>query len=172
MSADLLDNPYAPPAAEEATAGQAGRKRRRQRSPYRDERRSVLLLIGFTVVTLGIYSAVWFIRRRHFLDSLEADVKLGRMAMAPLMATAASFVLAFVGLPPELDQALSVGAGVVSVLTAFHVARILRSDFARTGCSVRVSGVATFFFGALYLQYVINRAADAPRPKRGANPRA
>lgn len=169
MSADLLDNPYAPPAAEQATAKQAGRKRRRQRSPYEDERRSILLLIGLTVATLGIYSVVWFIRRRHFLDSLQADVKLGTMAMAPLVATAVSVVLAFVGLPPELDQALSVGAGVVSVVTAFRVAHVLRSDFARTGSFIRVSGVATFFFGALYLQYVINRAADAPRPKREAN---
>jgi hypothetical protein len=40
----------------------------------------------------------------------------------------------------------------------------LRSDLSRTGrsMSVTVSMVSAFFFGAVYLQYVINRAASVP----------
>jgi hypothetical protein len=42
---------------------------------------------------------------------------------------------------------------------------MLRSEFARSGRLLPVSSVATFFFGILYLQYLINKGADVP-PRR------
>jgi hypothetical protein len=161
MSSDPVHNPYAPPAVH-AAVPQGGAVERGAYGAYPDERRSVPLLILLTVITLGIYPSVWIVRRRRFLDSLDSTEKLGGLAAAPLVATLVSFVLGFVGLPPEIDRAVSLGLGAVSIITAFRIAKILRSDFARTGRPLKVSGVGTFFFNALYLQYKINQAADTP----------
>jgi hypothetical protein len=158
MNTDPLYNPYAPPAAPTGYAALQSE----EGSSYAAEQRSVLLLVFLSVVTLGIYPAVWFVRRRRFLDSLNADVKLGGLAWAPLIATGVSFIAAFAGLPSELDRAVSLGLGVASIVLAFRVANILRSDFARTGRLLSVSGAGTFFFGALYLQHKINQAAATP----------
>jgi hypothetical protein len=161
MNNDSLYNPYAPPATqprarwneqEGATLG----------SPYEHERRSVALLLVLTIVTLGIYPAIWFYRRRRFLDSLHSDQKLGVLASGPLLATFVSIGLSFAVVPAEADRGISVGLGVVSIVAAFRVAAILRSDFARTGRFLRVSGAGTFFFSALYLQHKINQAAATP----------
>ena len=157
-------NPYAAPAADLLGASDDPL----DRSSYHSERRSVWLLILLSVVTLSIYPGVWFWRRRKFLDGLQAGPKLGVLGVAPLMATVLSFLVSFVttllNAPPELDRAFTLPLGLVSVVEAFRVAAILRSDFARSGRSatLQVSGIATFFFSFLYLQHIINRAADVP----------
>jgi hypothetical protein len=169
MSTNPLQNPYAPPAT--TRADPLGTGAGSAHDSYRAERRSVLFLVFLTFITLGIYPSVWFFRRRRFLDSLDSTVKLGGMAAAPLVATLVSFVvsfaLAFLDSPPEVDRAVSTGLAAVSIVAAFRVANILRSDFARTGRLLGVSGVATFFFNALYLQYKINQAADTPAVRQG-----
>lgn len=169
MAIDPLSNPYAPPAT--ATEAPPGAVARGGSGSYRDERRSVPLLLLLTILTLGLYPSVWFFRRRRFLDARDSSKKLGPLAAAPLVATVVSCALAFVELPPEVDRLVTVMTGVVTLITAFRVAAILRSDFARTGRFLKVSGVGTFFFNALYLQYKINQAADTPAreaTRRGA----
>jgi hypothetical protein len=166
MSNDPLQNPYAPPTA--AAGSPVAERVQDQSGAYRAEQRSVLLLIVLTVITLGIYPSVWFLRRRRFLDSLDSTKKLGGLAAAPLAGFIVSFVSGFVGLPPEVDRAVSLAGGAAGIIAAFRVARILRSDFARSGRLLQVSGLATFFFNALYLQYKINQAADTPPSARGA----
>jgi hypothetical protein len=159
MPEDPLQNPYAPPAA--PTAPQQDRAQG-ARASYRNERRSVLLVIGLTVITLGFYPAIWFLRRRAFIDSLDSTVKLGNLAAVPLCAAVVAFGTGFFGLPRDVDRAVDIAIGAASIVTAFRVARILRSDFARTGRFLSVSSAGTFFFGVLYLQYKINQAADTP----------
>jgi hypothetical protein len=154
-------NPYAPPAAT-SVAGFDRPDEPAASASYENERRSVPLLLVLTIVTLGVYPAIWYFRRARFLDSLQSDTKLGAMAWAPLAATGLAVVLSFVGLPPELDRMLSSAAGIVSLITAFRVASILRGDSVRSGRLLRVSGAATFFFGALYLQQKMNEAAGTP----------
>ncbi len=162
MNGNPLETPSAPPAPAPPAplGGQA-------RGGYQDERRSVLLLLVLSIITLGIYPAVWFFRRRRFLDSLDSSEKLGSMAAAPLVATVLSLACSFLALPSDVERPLSIAFGAVTIITAFRVAKMLRSDFARTGRFLSVSGVATFFFNALYLQYKINQAADTP-PAKGA----
>lgn len=156
---DPLENPYAPPKTE--TAVRLGHPESIQLgSTYEAERRSVPLLVFFSVITLGVYPAIWFFRRRRFLDSLDSTDKLGALAGGPLVATVIAFGLGLLDLPPEVDRAVSVGLGSVTIVAAFRVARILRSNFTRTGRFLRVSSAGTFFFNALYLQYKINQAAD------------
>lgn len=156
---DLSPNPYAPPAAEPMPRVKRGA---RATSSYANEQRSVALCVLLTVLTLGVYSGVWFLRRRRFFDALHSDKKLGPMPAMVLGLVAVSWVVALAGAPPEVDNAVSVGVAVVNLVMAFRAAAILRDDLTRSGRFLRVSGVGTFFFGALYLQYKINEAAGVP----------
>src|SRR5262245_58824785 len=40
------------------------------------KRRSVLLMIVFTLITLGIYYPCWFLMRRNAINSMNANTKL------------------------------------------------------------------------------------------------
>lgn len=161
-------NPYAPPEADvDASDASVGRTRKGSRSLYASETRSVALLVLFTFLSCGLYPAIWYVRRQRFLDELDSDAKLGvGLAWGGVIATAISFVIALIVPPNTPAQGLSAMTGIISLVQAFRVAHILRSNFARTGRLIEVSGVPTFFFGVLYLQYVINRAAVTPGRKK------
>jgi hypothetical protein len=169
MTLDPRGDAYAPPAA--ATEAPTGTAAHAGSGTYRDERRSVPLLVVLTILTLGFYPAVWFLRRRDFLDARDARKKLGPLAAAPLVVMVILYAQAFVALPAEAENLVNVVCAVVSLVAAYRVAAILRSDFARTGRFLKVSGAGTFFFNALYFQYKINQAADMPArgaPRDGA----
>ncbi len=158
---DLLENPYAPPTVE---------ARVRRRSRFERERRSVLVAIVLSVVTLGLYQCVWFMLRQPFLDSLDSDKKLGALGRGPLMTAVAFWIISIAAVvvpdAAPLVTPVSIGGGVVMLIASFRVMRILRSNFARTGRSLQVSAIATFLFGTLYLQFKINQAADIPAHRR------
>ncbi len=161
---DPLTNPYAPPASSAergADAHPAGGVSR-----YDDQQRSVLLLLVLSVVTLGIYPAFWYLRRQPFLDSLDASKKLGGL---PIVLVATTFGLFFVGFFVEfvhasdgISRIAQLADGIFNLFVAFRAAAILRSDFARTGRMLHISGAGVFFFGMLYLQHVLNEAAATP----------
>jgi len=158
-SPDPLSNPYAPPASPLALAGtQDGSSV----SSYEGERRSVVLLILLSVVTLGIYPVVWYVRRAPFLDSLSADKKVGGLPWAAVLLLVVSFAVAFGRAGEGIVRLTQLASGIMNLVLAFRVAHILRSDFARTGRLIGVSGAGVFFFGCLYLQHVINEAASTP----------
>jgi Domain of unknown function (DUF4234) len=161
---DPLTNPYAPPAASSTERGAEARPRGVSR--YDDEQRSVLLLLVLSVVTLGIYPAFWYLRRQPFLDSLDASKKLGGL---PIVLVATTFGLFFVSFFVEfthasdgLSRIAQLADGIFNLFVAFRAAAILRSDFARTGRMLHISGAGVFFFGMLYLQHVLNEAAATP----------
>ena len=58
-------NPYAPPTATVADLSRVPLKRR-----------SVFLMIVFTILTLGFYLPIWFLRRREGLNQLDSPRKL------------------------------------------------------------------------------------------------
>jgi hypothetical protein len=161
---DPLTNPYAPPAAEIAPAEAP---RSSSRSDYTNERRSVLLLILLSVVTFGIYPTVWYVRRARFLDSLASDKKVGVIPWFLVVADVALVAVAIAHAPEGAIKAVQLATGITSLVLAFRVAHILRSDFARSGRLIGVSGAGVFFFGCLYLQHVMNEAAATPaRPRK------
>jgi hypothetical protein len=172
VSPDPQTNPYAPPAAGVGAVAQSTK-----RSKYESERRSVLLMVLLTIVTVGQYPLVWYVRRARFLDSLNADEMVDPLQWIAVCTNVVSLVLSMaLGWMHVQDSAahflarlLQIAGGVTVLALSFRIAHILRSDFARTGRYINVSGVAVFFLGCLYLQHVINAAADTPasRPKRG-----
>jgi hypothetical protein len=154
---DPFSNPYAPPATEipSRTAGGDG-------FSYANERRSVWLLILLVIVTFTIYSPVWYVRRARFFDSLSADKKVGPLPWIFVVALALNFIAAVAGASDPILRVAQLFSGISSLAVAFRMAHILRSDFARTGRQIGVSGAGVFFFGCLYLQHVLNEAADTP----------
>lgn len=154
-----LSNPYAPPAAPIPVATTGA-------SSYVDERRNVLLLILLSIVTLGLYPAIWYWRRTPFLDSLASEYKMRPITLIYLIVSVAYLAIRIAiqvtGFEPNPTRPLQLGVGIFGLVVAFRVARVLRSDFARTGRFISMSGVGIFFFGSLYLQHVINEAGDAP----------
>jgi len=163
-------NRYAPPQAVVADLTKVPLKRR-----------SVLLMILFSLVTLGLYYPVWFLRRRTALNQLDSPRKLQQW---PFIVVIAWFVFQFflgvaVGvargtgsgeLIGENAQMVLTGVrllmGILLVIQCFFVKDILEDDFAGpddqpaaplSAAPVTLSGVLTFIFGIFYLQYAINR---------------
>ena len=164
-------NPYAPPTAAVADISSPGLKRR-----------SVILMIVFSLVSFGFYYPIWFMRRRAAFNQLDSPRKL---PLWPFVVALAWFIFAFgFGFVMGVVRALEGSAGVLSqeerlffsivrlavgVLMLFQCFRtkdILEDHFAGPGDQVaspmfadayRLSGVMTFFFQIFYLQYAINR---------------
>jgi hypothetical protein len=152
-------DPYAPPSDPLSPAA----PRAAAVSDYGGERRSLLLVIALTVGTLGLYPVIWLWRRQPFLDRLDAEAKLGAGApIALLVLNVASFGLLLADVPETVDRAVNLGLAVALLSLNFKVAAMLRSDFARTGRMLDVKSVWVFFLGTIYLQHVINKAAECP----------
>jgi hypothetical protein len=113
-------------------------------------------------VTLLLYPVVWYLQRATFLDSLSADKKVGGLPWVNLAVYLLSLGVAVARAPEGVARLVQIAVGVISLVLAFRVARILRSDFARSGRSIGISGAGVFFFGCLYLQHVMNEAAETP----------
>jgi hypothetical protein len=166
-------NPYAPPKAAVGDVSPTGLKRR-----------SVLLMIVLTLVTIGLYYPIWFLRRRPALNRLDSPRKL---RLWPFAVFTAWFVFQFMvgfaaALRPRgqvtggeaslLFNLLQLGINILMLVQSFFTKDILEDHLAGPGDdvpnplfvdSVKLSGVMTFFFQIFYLQYVINRYIAVPK---------
>ena len=142
------------------------------------KRRSVIVMIVLTFVTLGLYYPIWFLRRRGALNRLDSPRKL---RLWPFVIFIALFVLQFIvrlvsapgrperiiGEGPALLLSLArLAVGILMVVQCFFIKNILEDHLlGPEGTnsssilvhSVKLSGLMTFFFTTFYLQYVINR---------------
>lgn len=140
----------------------------------------VLGAIFWTVVTGGIYQAIWFLTRRRALNNLNSPEKLGIAGLGVALAGfIASFSLPIVGsvkwgswvaaenvLGPLHPVILLIAEGII-IVQCFKARRILVDHLtphqqSMFSASIRiqndelVSRTATFFLGIFYLQYKIN----------------
>ena len=144
----------------------------------------VLLLVLLTIVTGGIYTGVWFLRNRDALNALGSPEKVGKgMAIAIIVLAATSIVALIAEISATADRdpvsasmwklvcsLLSLTAGIIALVAAFQVRRILRTCFhERQHANIHFSGVLTFFFSTFYLQYKINRLPPPARSEGGTS---
>jgi hypothetical protein len=150
-------NRYAPPADHAPRLPLPARARR----GFEEEHRSLLGHVVLMVVTLGLYGSIWLFRRRAFLNSLDSWKKLpAAYPVLRLSFTVISWLCASKALGlGDFAAAASAMAGLATLVANFRVAHILRSAFARSAIQIPVSAAATLFFGTLYLQWALNRAA-------------
>lgn len=159
--------PYAPPTAKVADLPD---------DSHGLKRRSVLVMIVFMIITLGLYYVVWWFRRRPGLNRLNSPKKL---ALWPLLLLVALYVtqfgLALVAGDTPLTEAIGEGGaaldllfrlsvGIVMIIQAFRVKDIIEDHATPESDSgpmfveqVTLSGVLTFLFSIFYLQWAINR---------------
>lgn len=163
-------NPYAPPKA--VVADHPG-------SAIGLKRRSIAMMLVFTIVTFGVYIPVWFFRRRAALNRLDSPTKV---QLWPFVAFVSVIVLGLAVdvVSAPLPAALVIGRGpalllslarfavaILTIVQYFRIKDILEDHIAGRGDEagsvlfaaerVRLSGLMTFFFSIYYLQYVINR---------------
>jgi len=147
---------------------------------------SILVMILLYVVTLGLYPAIWFLRRRAALNALDSPRKLARWPFYSLLGyTMFSACIRLAASPdagPQvqdqsvvlLEQLVRIALGLIMILQAFRVREILEDHLEGSGPddglmrnlareSSRLSGLATFFLSVFYLQWVINQRIAAPR---------
>jgi hypothetical protein len=167
-------NPYAPPTAAVADPSRVLLKKR-----------SVILMIVLTLLTLGFYLPIWFLRRREALNQLDSPRKLQVWPFAAVIAVmAADLVVNIVILVQGPDAVLPevvfilglarLGFGINLVVQCFKTKDILEDHLAGPADGivtmfterVKLSGLMTFFFQPLYLQYIINRDIVGREPLR------
>ena len=137
-------------------------------------------LVLYTLLSFGIYSAVWFLKRLEAFNSLKSEVKLNQGVFGFIIAgfVANIFIvlyLVFTGeggtAPGELEglslslvatsDMLSIAVQVAVLIQAFKVRRILVDHFeAHLKRDLGVSWGWTLVFGVFYLQYKINRLQE------------
>lgn len=159
----MSTNPYAPPRAPVADP----------ESAYGLKRRSVWLVVLFTIVTFGFYYLLWFVRRRPGLNRLDSPRKLAAwplvlFAIDLLMSVVIGFVNGATGnrsIPSAVGviaQLYQLAVGVLMIVQCFRIKDIIE-DHASPETSelfaehVRLSGLMTFFFSIFYLQWAINK---------------
>jgi len=125
------------------------------------EKYNVWLLILVTIVTLGIYTPVWFLTQRRALNDLRADEKLTAGVFLLILVfyclSGAADSSDWTGVMGGVSGAIGLVGWILSLIQAFKARRIISSHWA-----VPLSGVATFFFQHLYLQWKINRLLGGP----------
>ena len=134
-------------------------------------------LVLYTILSFGIYSAVWFLKRLEAFNSLKSETKLNQGVFGFIIAGFVANIcivlyLVFTGeggtAPGELQglslslvatsDMLSIAVQVAVLIQAFKVRRILIDHFEENlKRDVGVSWGWTIVFGIFYLQYKINR---------------
>lgn len=129
------------------------------------------MVVLLNMVTLGIYSVVWFMRRRDAVNKLNSEQKISEgvlIAIACFMAAGLMFGVfsaIFAESAGKLFDALGNLAGLISgiasLVMAFKYRRILREHFREIRPDIKLEGFAsglwTFLFGVMYLQHKINQ---------------
>lgn len=147
------------------------------------KRRSLVVMIVFFVVTLGLYYPIWFLRRRAALNGLDSPRKLQRWPFLLVLAFFVFQLIVAIASDPEeavgrgslLFSLVRLAVALLIVVQCFIIKDILEDHLAGPGDTIpssglsdgaRLSGLMTFFFQIFYLQYVINWhiAGSQPQP--------
>lgn len=156
-------NPYAPPKARVMDA---------EPTAHGLKHRNVIVMILFTIISLGLYFLIWWFRRRPGLNRLNSPVKVPLWPLLLVIVMyAVQFVVAFLqesgGIDPGVELFASmfqIGVGITMIVQAFRAKNIIEDHAAPApesgpsfGTEVKLSGLMTFFFSIFYLQWAINK---------------
>lgn len=147
---------------------------------YAQQRMSVLLLVGASMVTMGLAVPAWFLLRREFLESLEGRVRMGRLeailAMIllgvgsvskmldtvthdPTQLEATRWLVPYAELLARVAAPLGLAATVMVVVISIRAHRALDAHLRAIGRDEPLKMFATVLLGPVYLQYRINLLA-------------
>ena len=134
------------------------------------KRSSVIAVVLLSLLTGGLYTGIWYLRRRKSLNSLDSASKLGvtgpaillilttAYLMLPAASTAGTITLLAVGVT-NLAMAFTVRWMLVDHLRGVITAVLPQSSALQA--QYNPSSVLTFFLNIFYLQYKINELVEA-----------
>ncbi|MBI5598930.1 MAG: DUF4234 domain-containing protein [Deltaproteobacteria bacterium] len=136
------------------------------------EKMDVVKLVFLTIITGGIYSAVWFVKRLNAINGMASPLKLSQGVFGFIIAGCIAnwamvlFLIFSDGLAaPEtmsnisrISDVLGFLIEITLLLQVFKVRRIFMDHFIENmKRDVKFSWLWTFLFSIFYLQYRINR---------------
>lgn len=133
---------------------------------------NVLLLFGLTVITVGIYTPFWYLKRTSAINTLKSNIKIEKKGfIIAIVLLSVSLLLSFVSGMYEtyeikdtaktieaFSKIIDLIAGLFLLIQSFKVKKILNDHFnLYLHKNIHFSGLTLFFFQIFYLQYKINR---------------
>ena len=117
-------------------------------------------VFGLGFITLGIYYVYWIYTRTQVINEFHTRKIATGPAIGLVIVVIISFLFGIYSGATEQTNALFEGVINIAYFVLYLVA-----VFAIRGCLIeiadrKISGVLTFFFSAIYLQYKINEAID------------
>ncbi|MEK6926488.1 MAG: DUF4234 domain-containing protein [Nanoarchaeota archaeon] len=167
-----------------------------ERKPVEDtnvlpNQKNIFILILLSIITIGIYPAIWYIKRAPEFHNLGTQTKLSKtlptiyLTLAILLIVLAIFFPFtisgadlsnfYTGISP-IQTTIIIGfigilaaAKIVGLILAFISRVIMNQALSEKYSKANVSALFTFLFGFLYIQYEINRIIkdEEEKPKKG-----
>ena len=118
----------------------------------------VLILV---VVTRQLFNLIWALVQASWATKLAGDNKpLVLVAMYPAGIVAGVLTIALFRQAPWLGGLFIIAGAIMLVVGVFSIKHAMEDYYnSREMIGLSLSGVMTFFFGTVYLQYHINRIA-------------
>lgn len=151
------------------------------------EKRSILITLILSIITLGIYSAIWYIRRIPELNNLETKKKINKKLGAIFLIIHVAFIFLILVLPSTVSTAdmgsfyenptneqvymfftlcfLLIFDIFFYLLLSFYSRTIMNLALEKKEINKKVSWLFTLVFGFIYLQYETNRIIDDEEEK-------
>jgi hypothetical protein len=129
-----------------------------------------LVVLALSAVTLGMFGWTWMFVQAAWVRRIDSGSRATPLLLGGLVtALLGGYVAGAVGAGNEQDRALvemlgTLAAGLFVTLAAFRMRDSIMRHFTRhEPMNVSINGVMTFFFTFIYLQYHLNRIAEAKR---------
>lgn len=154
------------------------------------KKKSVFLVVLYSIITLGIYPALWYMEKSTEFYYLGTEKKLKRVLPLMLLIFEVILISLLITLPLTITtdmgrfyqnlttlQVMIISGIILSFLlrtifcliNAFHSRKVINQALANKGSKTKISGTLTLIFTHFYLQYEINRILeDTEEEKRTA----
>jgi len=159
------------------------------------KKKPVIIIFLLSIITLGIYCTLWFVKRSPELNNLKTKTKSHRRLSIFFLILHLLFVGSVIGLyidanieevdlsSPNLTEvpltftilfftALTLGIieTIIFIYLSFNTRKILNEALSNKGVKRKVSAFFTFFLNYYYLQYEINRIIDNKEKNKRLGP--
>ena len=118
------------------------------------------ILLILVVVTRQLFNLIWALVQASWATKLSGDNKpLVLVAMYPAGIVAGVLAI-LIGKQPAVGGLFIIAGSIMLVVGVFSIKHAMEEYYNSTeSAGLALSGVMTFFFGTIYLQYHINRLA-------------
>lgn len=120
------------------------------------------LVLLFMVITLGLFGTIWAFVQANWVRKIDRQSKAILLLVIAVVLSITGNVISLTGEAPLLALAVLLGSVACGISAMFSMrASIVRHYNSVEMMGLRLSGVMTFFFGILYLQYHLHRILNA-----------